>query len=919
MFRGPARGLWFSPNPFSQTPDGTLKTADNVRFTDAGVIEPRRGFRTYGPGFGTVDSRADQLVSYGSSFLLAYDFSAVSLFTGISFNDFSAFYGPVGTNRLRFEGAARTMFFNPASGLQAWDGVGFGGEPVPAGCPQGLSATAANNSADGWQDADTAVAYRFTICRKDAFGRVIEGPPSGRVTIGNWTYTAVIGAISRAGTNVHGVFTNPQSPTGAPATPGDQDFAVGDVVILSPGEAGFPGGAKTLVDADGTGLDWTEAGAAVTNTVAQTVGATRSVDLRLFLPGELTTQNFIRVYRSFMTARAVDTPSDELFQVYESPFLDASDISNGYIDVHDTAPESTLDNPLYTNANTGDGALAARNVAPAALDIVYWGNRMWFANTVGKQSLVLTVLGTGSPDGVQAGDTLRVVLGTMDVTLTAISPGVPSANQFIAYTAADPGLNIQRTAQGIVAAFNASADNTAMYAYYVSEEGGLPGSIRFESRLPGTSAAVFNLYSSRSTAWQPALPTFVSPGWEIVSDDNAHPAGLSYSLLGIPDAVPPANSLLINSDNDATLRIFPLHYRLLIFKTDGIYTCTNVLPFEVQKLSAYVLASPDSVCVLEDRVYALSTQGWITISDSGVEDVGDAIDTVYRALESPSVIDATAERTFGLTYRSEHQVMIWSPEQNDDGTFTDDNAQAFVYSTKAQGFTRYPFGVRCGVVDPNTNSMVVAPTDSNQLWIELKAMTDLDFTDLPAFLGPPSAVSGEAITFDAAIVATISVGDALRVSEAYYRVTAASGTTVTTDGATGWTTGSSITHYPAISTELVFNKFTGGTPADLKMMLQSSLLWRRQGVHDLVASFSSEIQTDPIEVASPTAGWGEFRWGHQAWGSPTRQLMRYEPLPTQVANCAQLEVGFSTSQALTKFEFLGVDVAKKKDSEMNRG
>lgn len=1072
MFSGPAIGLYSSPNPFTQTPAGTLKRADNVRFLAAGVLGPRPGFADLGYSFGSTGSLADALVAYGSAYLLAYDLTKVAIYQSGAFTDFAGTFEPVGDNRMRFEGAARSMFFNTAQGLRTWagtvtatatttvlqllralpytggagdlagsgviDGVTSGAEgsitgsgytvaadtiymasplsggpfqveaitgdggftgtstavdspalliaspapeftigsvvtgltsgafgtisdvhvdsggtrfamtgvtgtftlaesvlvanaafgPVVSGNPLGLNIVGVNNSDDGWQDANTAVAYRYTICSKDAFGRIIEGPPSGRTVVPNLIKTTypTSGMTRSGGTTVHVTTDTPHNLT------------TGDVVVMSPAEANFAAGSKTVTVTNAVQFDYTEVGANVSATVTHSWAITRSVDLTLYLPvGEagnpVTTLNFLRVYRSEMTATAADAPSDELFQVYESNFLSMADIAAGYFTFTDTAPEETLDNPLYTNTNFGFGPKQANYQPPVALDIAYWGNRMWFANTTAKHSLNFALLGVGSPDGIQAADTITIKPdGLSALVYTATASYTPGADEFTAYVYGDPGQNVQLTAQSLCQCINDDTGNTSVYAFYVSSEGGLPGKIMLVAREFGDDNS-FQIYSSRSAAWAPQLPGYAVPLWAAPeSDDNAHPAGLAYSRLGLPEAVPPTNALVINSDNDRILRIFPLHYRLLIFKTDGIYTCTNVEPFSVQKLSAYVLLAPDSVCVLEDRVYALTDQGIITISDSGVVEISDPIDALLRQLdvmaalplETASPATTTATRAFGLGYRSDRQAFLWVPEAEDDGTFTDDNAQAFVFSALAQGFTRYVYGVRTAIVDPTSNRLLVAFTDDNSLWLERKSGTALDFADSSTAIGTPVTVSGAALTFSSDVAALISVGDVLGGTPlggnaSLYRVTAVSGVTVTISGVSGWTTSTSLTLYTAIPCAVEFNKLTNGTPADLKTVQQASFLFRTNGVHDVVASFRTEITTDAEEITLEATGWGEFAWGGQPWGNPTQQIRRVEPLPEPVGVCAQLSAGFSTHQALAGFEFLGLDVKLRKDSEVNYG
>ncbi len=652
MFSGPAQGLYSSPNPFSQTPPGTLKTADDVRFTAPGVIEPRRGYDVLTTGFGTSDSLADSFAFYASTILLAYDLTKVSLYTS-SWSDFSGTFAPVGSNRMRFEGAARSVFFNTALGLFDWDGVGISGQPFLAGNPLPFAPEVTPGSlVNGWMPPDTAVAYRVTICSKDAFGRIIEGPPSGRATLRNILTVAVSYLVHNGGGSTTVVAT-----TNAAQTP--HYLIVGDVVTLAPGEPsgtggsnlGFAAGPYTITavptDSSFEYNDGQVTAFSYYNTIVQNFEVTRNADLTIPLPIDVygqpvNTNNFIRVYRSEATAHATDTPSDELFQCYESGYLTATDISNGYIVVTDTAPESTIDVPLYTNENTGFGALQANYRPPVALDIAYWAGRMWFANVAQKFNATLSLIGVGSPDGLQDGDTihLRPEGGTIadDITITAkTSPG--ASDEFQIFSDGDPGWNIERTAQAMCACINAlpvynppTVPSEAPYAYYASSDGGIPGTMLLVSRnfglQPSGESFGFSVYSARGTAFTPNLPDPTTPLWPaLVAVNDAHPARRYYSRLGQPEAVPLDNYEPVNSDNDAILRIFPLHYRLLVFKTDGIYTCSNVEPFTITKISAYKLLAPDSVHVLEDRVYALTDQGLIAVSDSGVVQISTASTT----------------------------------------------------------------------------------------------------------------------------------------------------------------------------------------------------------------------------------------------------------------------------------------------------
>lgn len=743
-------------------------------------------------------------------------------------------------------------------------------QPQFAGNPQGLSVSAVPDSADGWMDPDTAVAYVFTVCAKDAFGRVTEGPPSGRFTLRN-QISAPIGNMLRAGTTVSVTTSLPHY------------LGPGDVVALTPGEADFPAGAKTVVLVlSDTTFTYTEAGAAVGNSVAQSFEITRSAVVtcrfppgNTFLPnGGATQDNFLRVYRTEMTVTASDVPSPDLFQCYESAYLTAAQVSVGLLVFNDIAPEALViptnelggGPPLYTNRNTGEGQKAANFRPPICEDIAYWQDRMWYANTTEKHAAFLTIIGVGAPDGIQVGDTITIVPTNpfqSTVTFTAVAqPDAPG--QWTVFDDADPGYNIQRTAQSLCELINTSV-TSVVYAFYVSDELGQPGRIYLQAREYISFGEVngFSVFSSRATAWNPQLPTEVSPDFgPLVSANNRHAARVFFSKASTfttgprPEAVPLLNFVDAGADNDPILRIFGMNYRLLVFKSSGVYFIPSGEPFGFQKLSDRVLIAPDSISRLDDVVYFLSDQGFAMVTDSGVGPASTAIDNTLLALGGPLSLDDLRERTFGCSYRSNKQYLCWVPERDDVDVVSADNEQAFCFSTQARGWTRYAFGARCAAVDPGTDQLVVAPAPGSALWLERKALTDADYAD---------------------------VGGA------------------------------------AIDTEVIFNDLTEGEPATMKMAQQCSFLFKENGISQVTASFASEVNPQRIEVSLDTSGWGGFSWGEVPWGGFVQTVRRVQPLPLQAANCCQLSVGFSTSQAGKKYAFLGIDVVSGGDTVANRG
>lgn len=893
FFNAPVSGLFTSPNPFSQAPQGSLARADNVRFTAPGVLAPRPGFpKLNNSAFGSASSRATTIGFFEASTLIHYDDSKVSAKASLA----AAFVDLTGTfnaasGRMRFVGAARSTFWNADDGVWMWDGVG---QPRAAGNPQGLDQTGYYVSTNGWQDSDTAVAYRYTLCSVDAFGRVIEGPPSGRRIFRNIIQTA-IGSLSRTANVV---------TADCGAVP--HFLSVGDVVTMSPVDGTFAAGAKTVVAVLNLYLfTYAEVAANAVSTVVHTFAITRSIAILLEFHATATTATFLRVYRSEMTALAADNPSDELWQVYETAFLTAGQIAAGFIAITDTTPESILEVPLYTNANTGEGALQGNYQPPIAEDMAYFASRMWFANTTNKHSLEIALIGVGSPDGIQNNDTITIA-GTTYTGST--SSGGPSPVFFI-WTTFDAPTNIRLTALTIINAINNNAQ-VDVYAYYASAENGFPGRILIQARTLGAGA--FIAKASRGASWNPRLP--VTTEFVVSSDNNRHAAGLFYSKLGQPEAVPPGNYLPVEADNQEILRIHPLNHQLIIFKTNGVYICNDTAPFSIQKISECRLIAPDSVDLLGSALYALTDQGIVRVTDSGVEPISIPIDDAITPLFG-AVLDNLRERSVAIGHESARQYLCWMPE--DEGV-ADYASNAYVFSTLAGGFTRYPFGVRGAGLNEETDQLYLAPTDGNYLLAEAKTYTDEDYRDL-AYSVTVSSQAADVLTLVS--VAAVTVGDALVDASAVPWLVIAvdsAASTVTTLG-TGSFAAGTYTGYEGIACDVQFNKVTGGAPATMKNWQQVSILARRNTLRGMDVSFATEVSTSETTVELTNPSWGESEWGEQPWGDPSAQVRRIEPLPLEDSNACQMQVGFQARQALASFEILGLVLVSEKDGEANRG
>lgn len=188
---------------------------------------------------------------------------------------------------------------------------------------------------------------------------------------------------------------------------------------------------------------------------------TRNVLVSVLIPPGVTTDDYLRVYRTAEVESTID-PGDEMGLIHEIR-VTAQMISDGFYEFEDSTPSEVRGLNLYTNPNSGQGILQANDIPPAALDVATWGNRLWAANTKRAHSLNLELLGVGAgaagsdETGLRVGDTFKVIVGTDIYTFRAIaeSSGTPSDFQFtVVMSHNSASANVRDTIKNLVEAIN---------------------------------------------------------------------------------------------------------------------------------------------------------------------------------------------------------------------------------------------------------------------------------------------------------------------------------------------------------------------------------------------------------------------------------------------------------------------------------
>lgn len=228
---------------------------------------------------------------------------------------------------------------------------------------------------------------------------------------------------------------------------------------------------------------------------------------------------------------------------------------------------------------------------------------------------------------------------------------------------------------------------------YVNDHGAFGGNYVINT-VP--SATTFTLKGFSSTTARPSPVSGFVYKTDSSSDNNVGPNRLMFSKVGQPEAVPTSNYIDIGPKDKEILRIIALRDNVFVLKQDGIYICSGDEPanFTVRLLdNSAILIAPDSAVVVNNQIYALTTQGVVGISDSGVS-------IISRPIEDQIKLYTTFNynykfTSFGVGYESDRSYLLWLPTKTTDTVAT----QCFRYNSITNTWTRWTVTSSCGVVN----------------------------------------------------------------------------------------------------------------------------------------------------------------------------------------------------------------------------
>jgi hypothetical protein len=359
-------------------------------------------------------------------------------------------------------------------------------------------------------------------------------------------------------------------------------------------------------------------------------GGALAVDVGVNIPYGITTEHFLRLFRTETTPPGVP-PSEEYYLVNEYTGVSSSDISNKYLPIiSDGTPDIILTDLAYFSASQG-GVLEANDPPPTAEDAVWFGDRMLYANTRQKQTLALSLIGVDVTNAGTGAFTLGDVLTINGRTYTAGSSEDLSTRTFKLY-GFTPETALANSAKSLCDIIN--ADGSAnVHAYYVPSDTSAYGSIVLEHKLVQAVGTTFSVTcSAHGDSWLPFLPTAaqVAGGTKpaVTSSEDRCVNRIYYSKLRQPEAVPAGTHFVdIGSKNKQIIRIIKCREKVLVFKEDGTFVLSGQAPYRVSELdTTLVLTAENTAVSVLNRVYAATNQGLVAIGDNGTAIIDKNID-----------------------------------------------------------------------------------------------------------------------------------------------------------------------------------------------------------------------------------------------------------------------------------------------------
>ena len=931
------RGLYTFPNDMSAVPEGALSVANNIVIDKDSIAEPRRGLTFVALNSGVradfaTNEKAERVFFYKDG-LISLLSNSVSVYnhlkyfspstTGWKDSDATwnvALFSDIKPQHIIEDG---NLYITTADGLIKLDALNA--EPDYAGVPQARDIVDAfptlnETSEPRWLASGDSVYYRTTILRTDANGNTYESAPSSPYLVTNNSsgdrsvnlvvnYPTFIRSTDKIRLYRSKSSTSPEDELKLCYEEQVDPYNPSSLIIETCPDELL--GAFLYSNASQGGVEYSNYQPPLAKDIALYKDST-------FL-GNITEIPRIKISLKATdlagSAATVDAirPGDTVVvngvtytgvYAYTRTFLAADvNITNETITI--AAHGGATGDPfrLYNTENT----FYPGNLPEGTYYIIYVD-----ANTIKLAASYANAL---------AGTAINILnQGTASVTYpnyATIFPYTVTSTNFPVYIGGTTSQNVTRTMMGlarVITDYN-YANTDGVNAYYLANiTNDLLGSIVIERKSFEATNLAFSVNSSRPQAW---VPNFVYGALTASVESKAN--GLAYSKPELQESFPIPYREYAGSRDEPILRIITLRDSLFILKTDGVWRLWGTDPgnYQIALLDSTVnVIAPDSVVALNNQIFALTTQGVVSITENGVTIVSRPIERDLLDLLASNSSDMFLH-AFAVGYESERAYTLFLPTVAADTYPT----QYYRYNVITNNWTRGTLTKNCGGVNPYDDRMYLG--DRNHTWmdVERKTLTSFDYADYVATLIVSSA-SGSTIVFNSGS-AELVAGRVLYQTDLIWGEIAS----VTNVGAVYTVImkypitldGSVIYLLDPIETDIEWVPNSFQNPGINKHYREATLIFLSDFYGQGRVSFETDqypqVLYETIEgsMASP---WGLFPWGIAPWGgnSPRRRPVRIA-VPRNHKRASWLKVGFHHDVCFSPWKIQGISVIGTNISE----
>ena len=407
-----------------------------------------------------------------------------------------------------------------------------------------------------------------------------------------------------------------------------------------------------------------------------------------------------------------------------------------------------------------------------------------------------------------------------------------------------------------------------------------------------------------SPSFSPAMPTLIPEPYTFGSGlrvlSNTYSNRVYFSKQSMPEAVPDINFFDVGTRSNVVRRMIPVRNAMVIFTDEGVYRYSGSSPFDARLDvldPSHVLVHPDAACGFDNRAFAWTTQGVVSVTGSGIEPLSvnviqSQLDLLGRSLSVLTAAGlARTVKTFAFSDETRDFVYLGLPEPTGGLQYCTDVA---VWSGRSATWSKYTFTgryIRDGLMAPVSQYAVLAGSDTADSRLYFQNGDNYDATASITV----SAASGTDITILAGY--TPQVGDAIIQGGVKYLIETVTSPTTFTVHASGLAAAAA-TAYIGFTSAVQFIAKEAQNPGMLKHWMYVTPVF--ETLKELTRFFVTfYTNDDPTAIMlSPVVPYSTLSTQRVVRLTPTRQHSR----------AAELIIKYELRTAMSDWAFSGMSL-----------